>query len=181
MSRSGRLRDLDRSGLCEHHLKRDPPQPAASFSKIARNIKRQRCVELAHHGQRKIPVIAIAVIEAEAGETAREIAIGQPPMHLIHGDDVDAARSQVREHRAQECGRDLQMTVGLEGVVAARSNVVQHENRTDARKNRAQHSMRACEIQRSQSGADNGIAKLLHASEVIGRLGYILRKLTKNG
>ena len=80
---------LDRGGLGDHPLQRDPPQPAGAFGKIARDIDGHGSVEFAHHGQREIAVVAIAVVERETGEAPREVARLQPLMHLVHGDDVD--------------------------------------------------------------------------------------------
>ena len=68
----------------------------------------------------------------------------------------------MRQHRAQEFRLDLEMTVGLELGVAARADVVQHENGADACEDRPQQVMRTGEVQRFQSGADDGVAKLLH-------------------
>ena len=77
---------------------------------------------------------------------------------------------KVRQHRAQELRRDLEMMIGLELGVTARADMVQHENGADAREDRPQQMMRAGEVKRSQSGADDVVAKLLH-SGVAGRLG----------
>ena len=127
-----------------------------------------------------VAVVAIAVVEGEAGETAGEIALDQPLMHLVHGDDVDAARAQMAEHRAQEVGRDLQMPVRLERAVALRPHMVQHEDRADAGEDRAQQDMRPGEVKRFQSGADNGVAKLLHFQRTAFGLRLRSRRLTKN-
>src|SRR6516165_3784100 len=83
-------------------------------------------------------------------------------MHFVHADDVDVARLQMRQHRAQELWRHLEMVVRLERIAAARAHMMQHEDGADAGKDRPQHKMRAGEIQRSQSGTDNGVAELLH-------------------
>ena len=59
-------------------------------------------------------------------------------------------------------GRDLEMPVRLELGVAVRADVMQHEDRADAGENRLQQMMRAGGVERSQSGADDTVAKLLH-------------------
>jgi hypothetical protein len=126
------------------------------------------CVKFPHHRQCEIPVVAIAVVEGEAGKTPRKIPIDQPLVQLVHGDDIDAARAQMRQHRAQEFGRDLQMMIGLELAVTARADMMQHENATDARKDRSQQMMRAGEVKRSQPGANNVVAELLHQKWLAG-------------
>ena len=93
-------------------------------------------------------------------------------MEFVHGDDVDATRAKVREHRAQELRRDLEMTIGLEFGVAARANMVQHEDCADPCEDRSQQMMGPAEVKRSQSGTDDVVAKLLHAG-VASRLGEI--------
>ena len=54
------------------------------------------------------------------------------------------------------------MMIGLERAVAARADVVQHENGADACEDWSQQMMRAGEVKRFQSGADNGVAELFH-------------------
>jgi hypothetical protein len=71
----------------------------------------------------------------------------------------------------RKSGRYFQVPVRLEITGAARAYVVQHENCTDARKDRTQQDMRPREIERSQAGAYNGIAELLHSRKLAGRLG----------
>jgi len=92
--RSTSDRDVDRGRPGDHHLERDPPQPAGPLREIAGDIDRGRCVKFPHHRQRKIPVIAIAIVEGEAGKASREITVDQPLMELVHGDDVDATRAK---------------------------------------------------------------------------------------
>ena len=67
-SRSVADRDFDRTRLRDHRLQRDPPQPARAFGEIADHMHGQRCVKFAHHRQREIPVVAITVVEGEAGK-----------------------------------------------------------------------------------------------------------------
>ena len=72
----------------------------------------------------------------------------------------------MRQHRAQEFRGDLKMAIGLEFGVAARPDVMQHENGADAREDRPQQMMRSAEVKRSQAGADHGVAQLLHLGKV---------------
>ena len=60
---------VDRGGPGDHHLERDPPQPAGSFGEIAGDKGDKRRVELSHQRQRVIAVVAITVVEGERGET----------------------------------------------------------------------------------------------------------------
>ena len=83
-------------------------------------------------------------------------------MRLVHADDVDVERTQMRQHRAQEVRRDLEMMVGLERVAAPRANVVQHEDGADAGEDRSQQDVRARKIQRLHPGTDHGVAELFH-------------------
>ena len=83
-------------------------------------------------------------------------------MRLIHADDVDVERAQMRQHRAQEVRRDLEMMVGLERVGTPRADMMQHEDGADARENRPQQDMRTRKIQRLHPGSDHGVAELFH-------------------
>ncbi len=89
-SGSRRSVDLDCGGAGDRPLQRHPPQPAGAFGEIAGDIDGEWGVELAQDGQRVVAVVAIAVVEREAGEAPREVAVGQPPMHFVDGNDVDA-------------------------------------------------------------------------------------------
>ena len=143
-------------------LQRDPPHPAVTFGEIAGHEHGGGCVEFTQHRQRVIPVVAVAVVERQAGEAPRKITLHQPPMHLVQSDDIDVLAAQVGKRGAQEVRRDFKMMVGLELGVAPRANVVQHENGADATENRPQHMVSAGQIKRFQPGADHVVAKLLH-------------------
>ncbi len=143
-------------------LQRNPPQPPGACGEIAGDVNGERRVKFPHHGKRVIAVVAVAVVEGETGEAPREIAFGKPLMHFVHGDDVDVERAQMRQHRAQEFRLDLEMMVGLKLGAAAGADMVQHENGADACEDWSQQIMRAGEVERFQSGADNGVAEQFH-------------------
>ena len=113
---------------------------------------------LAHHRQREIAVVAIAVVEGEAGKAPREVALAQPLVHFVQGDDVDVEAANMRQRRAQELGRDLEMTVGLKPAIAAGTDVVQHENGADTCEQWSQQVMRPGEVECFEPGADDGAA-----------------------
>lgn len=129
--------DFDGLGAGDGALQRLPPQPAGAFGEIAGDIDRERRVVFAHHGECVVAVVAIAVVEGEAGEAAREVALNHPAMRFIHRYDIDVERADMRQHLAQEIGRDFEMTVGLEQAAARRANVMQHEDGADARQGSA--------------------------------------------
>jgi hypothetical protein len=54
------------------------------------------------------------------------------------------------------------MAVGLEGVVARRADVMQHQDRTDTRANRAKGVMGTGQIQGSQAGPDHAVPNFRH-------------------
>ena len=55
---------LDRGRLGDDPLQRRPPQPPGALGEIAGDVDGKRRVKLPHHGQREIPVVAIAIVEA---------------------------------------------------------------------------------------------------------------------
>src|SRR5207253_10777780 len=124
-------------------------------------------------------VVAIAVVEGEAGKALREFALLEPLMHLVHSDDVDVEVTQMRQQRPQEFRLDLEMMIGLKPVVAAGADMVQHENDADTREDRSQQVMRPGEVQRFQSGADDGVAKQFHRGVWLAQFQYRL-KLAKD-
>ena len=111
--------------------------------------------ELAHHRQREVAVVAIAVVEGEAGEAAREVALAHPPVHLVERDDVDVELADMVERRAQEVRRDFEVPVRLERVVPRRPDVVQHEDGADACEQGSQQAVRTAEIECLEPGAED--------------------------
>ncbi len=154
--------NLDGLGAGDDTLQRHPPQPACPLGEVAGGIDRERSAMRAHHRQRMVAVVAIAVVEGEAGKAPREIAFAHPAMRFVQRDDVDVERADMCQHLAQEFGRDLQMPVGLEQFVAGGPHVMQHEDGAGAGQQRPQHMMRAGEIQRVEAGANDIVAKLFH-------------------
>ena len=84
----------------------------------------------------------------------------------------------MRQHRPQELRLDLEMMIGLKRAVAPRADVVQHENDADTCEDWSQRVMRSGEVQRFQSGADDGVAKQFHRDA--GLPGYLGAKLAKD-
>ena len=66
-----------------------------------------------------LQIVAIAVVEGEADEAAAEIALGQPPMHLVERDDVGVGAPQPGEHVVEKLRRDFEQPVRLERVARA--------------------------------------------------------------
>ena len=60
------------------------------------------------------------------------------------------------------------MTVGLELSIAGWPHMVQHENGADACEDWSQQNMRAGKIKRTQAGADDVVAELLHQEWLAG-------------
>ena len=154
--------DFDRGSAGDHPLQRDPPQPPLARGEFAHGIDDAGRVKFAQHRQRVVAVVAVAVVEREAGKAPREVARIEPLVQFVHRDDVDVACTQMRQHLAQERRLDLEVTVGLEFGVAAGANVVQHENGAHAGKNRPQQVMRAGAVKRFQAGANDGGTELAH-------------------
>ena len=98
-------------------------------------------------------------------------------MHLVQGDDVDVEVAKMRQHRPQELRLDLEMMIGLKRAVAPRADVVQHENDADTCEDWSQQVMRSGEVQRFQSGADDGVAKQFHRDA--GLPGYLRSEISE--
>ena len=128
-----------RIGRGDHPLQRDPPQPARAFGEFAGDIDRERRVEFAHHRQREIAIVAIAVVEGEAGEAPREIALGQPPLRFVQGDDDRCpARADAPASRAGIPASTSRWRLGWNSASRRGPDVVQHENGADAGEDRTQ-------------------------------------------
>ena len=110
-----------------------------------------------------------SVLDPERGElsTGRTVVVEDGIVREV-AERPTTATAALRQHRAQELRHHLKMTVGLERGVPARTDMVQHEDGADAGKDRTQQIMRAGEVKRSQSGADDVAAKLLHRGWLAG-------------
>lgn len=155
-------RAVDPVGGGDDPFERDPPQATGPACEIIGDIDGERRVIVSHGRQREVAVIAIAVVEGEAREPSREVALGQPAMHFVRGHDVDSARSDMGQDHAQKFRSHFQVMIGLEQAVSARPHMVQHEDRSDPCEDRPQQVMGAAEVQDIQSGPDDGVAELLH-------------------
>ena len=109
-----------------------------------------------------VAVVAITVVESEAGEPPRQVARGQATVHLVEADDVDVELADVRQRQPQKLRRDLEMTVRLECVAARRPHVMQHEDRAGAAEDRAQQASGAGEVEGFKSGANDAVTNALH-------------------
>jgi hypothetical protein len=139
----------------DRELEREPPQPAGALRKAGRDEDGERRRVALEDRIRPDLVVAIAVVERDAGEAAGEIALDQPAMHLVERDDLDLLLAQQGEGLLEEFGRDLEQAVGLELVGASGANVMQHQDRADAGEERPHQQVRPAEVQRFQSRADD--------------------------
>jgi hypothetical protein len=69
------------------------------------------------------------------------------------------------------------MMIGLKRAAAPRADMVQHENNADTREDWPQQVMRSGEVQRFQSGADDGVAKQFHRDA--GLPGYLRSEISE--
>src|SRR5262249_52619629 len=104
-----------------------------------------------------------------ASEAAREILLGQAPMHLVKRNDVDIGAPQGGNDSLKEPRGDFQHLVWLESTAPRRPNVMQHQNGADAAKVRLHETVDAAEIQRLETSADQG---LLHVTTPLSETAY---------
>ncbi len=103
---------ITRSSVSHHNS----PMPVG---KAGRKIERERRVVFLQDRHRVLQIVAIAVVEGEADEAAAEIALDQPPVHLVERDEIDAASAAAAEHVFEETRRHLEQPVRLERVARA--------------------------------------------------------------
>jgi hypothetical protein len=97
-----------------------------------------------------------SVIEGDAGEAAAEVALREAAVHLVQGDDVDRLAAQPFDRLQQEFGRNFQPLVRPKFAAAGRPHVVEHQDRADAFEKGPQQRMGSAEIERVESGANDG-------------------------
>ena len=140
----------------DHLLQGEPPQLAAAVGEGSRNVDRERCLVRLEDRIGPHLVVAIAVIEGDAGEAAAEVAFGQSAVHLVERDDVDRLAAQPLDRLQQEFGRNLEPLVRPKLAAAPRPHVVEHQDRADPFEEGPQQHMGAAEIERVESGANDG-------------------------
>src|SRR5262249_6260591 len=102
-------------------------------------------------------VVAVAVVEGDAGETTAEILLREPAVHLVERDQIDILAAQPTDDAREKLRRDLELPVRLETVAPRRTHVMQHQDRADAADERAHQPVRTAEIERLESEADDGV------------------------
>ncbi len=70
-------------------LERQPPEVAATVGEVARHVDRERRAVAAEDRVGVIAIVAIAVIEREAGEGLLSVGVLEARAHLIERDDVE--------------------------------------------------------------------------------------------
>ena len=71
--------DFDCRGFRDRHLQRDPPQPAQSPRRNRWRHRGCRARQIRAAPEARVPVVAIAVVEGETGETARKVRVRNRP------------------------------------------------------------------------------------------------------
>ncbi len=119
-------RDLRRRP--HHLLEGEPPEVAASVGKVARHIDGKRRIVAAKNGIGVVAIVAIAVIQREAGERLLAVGVFQALAHLIERNDVEARVDDLAHDVLEEIGRHLEDAIGLERLRRRRVDMMQHEN-----------------------------------------------------
>ncbi len=113
-------------------LQRQPPQIAVAVREGARHVDGEGQVVALEDRIGVDEVVAIAVVEGEAGEGTLEGALRQAEMGLVERDDVEARIERHLNGPLEELRRDPEDAVGLEGPLRLGRHVMQHEDGTDA-------------------------------------------------
>ena len=153
----------------DHRFERQPPQFADPIRKTRRHIDGERHLGFFEDGICPLQHVAVTVIEGQADETPRKIALDQPTVHLVEADQIEARAAQISHHSCEKARRDLEEPVRLETVEARRPHMVQRQNRTNTGDERLQRQMRAAEIKRLQSAADNRLSQTGHGLFLVER------------
>ena len=85
-----------------------------------------------------------------------KFAFGQPAVHLVETDQIEAGAPQIADHVLEEARRHLEQPVGLEPVEPGRPHVVQRQDRADSGDEWPQKMVRGAEIERLEAAADDG-------------------------
>ncbi len=158
--------EVDAGIARDHGFKREPPQFAEPVGKARRHIDRER-----HPGFLKDRIgvferVAIAVVEGQAHEAALEIVLGQAPVHLVEADDIDARAAQQFHHPGEKARRDLKQPIGLEQIGPRRAHVMERQDHAAPADKRLERIMRAGEVQRFQSAADDRLLEACHGASL---------------
>jgi hypothetical protein len=146
----------------DNRFEREPPQHAEPVGKTRRHIDGERHTRLFEDRIGVLLDVAIAVVEGEADEAPLEIALRHAAVHLVEADEVDVGAAQKLDHAGEEARRDLEQAIGLEAVRPRRADVMKRQNDADPADQRFQGGVRAAEIERLQSAADDRLPEPGH-------------------
>src|SRR5262249_15598611 len=132
------------------------PQFADPVGKAGRHVDGKRSLVARQNRIGPFKSIAVAVVDGDADEAPREVAFGEPPVHLVEADQVEVGAPDEADHVIEEARRDLEQAVGLEAVGAWRPYVVQRQYDTDSTHERPQKMVRGTEIQCLEAAANDG-------------------------
>ena len=79
----------------DHRFEREPPQLADPVGKAGRDVDGERHVRFFQDRIGELQRVAVAVVEGDADETPREIALDQAAVHLVEADEIDADAAQL--------------------------------------------------------------------------------------
>ena len=99
--------ERDVRGRAQHVLERQPPQVGPAVGEIARHVDREREPVALEDRIGVLAVVAVPVIEREAGEGALA-AVSEAVRNLIEGNHVEARIERGVNHRIEEVGRHAQ-------------------------------------------------------------------------
>jgi hypothetical protein len=120
---------LDLGSAGDDLLEREPPQFAVAIGIVGRHVERERQRAALEQGKSVFEIVAIAVVEGEAGE-APVIALFQSLHRLVKGEHIESGLLHLIEHRIEEVRRHLEYAIGRQTVGPMRlgPNMVQRED-----------------------------------------------------
>jgi hypothetical protein len=119
----------------------------------------------AQHRKRVLGGVAIAVVEGDRRE--RPSRAPQAQGHLVEGDEIEAELDGDRERAVEELRGDLEQPVRRESAFAPGPDVMEHEDRAAALRDRTQPAVGSKRRGRGEPGREQAMLQRTHAGELM--------------
>ena len=114
--------------------------------------------------QRVVAIVAKAVIQCKDGERLSPFRFGECRRNFVQPDEAVATHGKRADSGIQKVGRDLEMSIGLEGAAVSWSDMMQGEDDAAAPQMRRQTEPRQDERGLQSARYDRSLYPLLQLS-----------------
>ncbi len=139
----------------DHRLEHQPPELADPIGEARRDIDGERHLMLLQDGIGPLQRVTVAVVDRHRDKTPPQVALHEPPVHLLQADEVDAGTPQPGDDIVEKARAHFEQPVGLEAIRPWRPHMVQRHDHPDAAHEWPHEMVRCAEIKGLQPPAND--------------------------